>query len=261
MNNDVFPAMRDVGDRVARAPHLLLGLDFDGTLTPLVDDPQTVSLTSTMKTVLQSLADRQETTVALISGRSYADLKAHVAIAGAIYAGNHGLEIMGRGFQFVEPNAAAASRALKDIAKELGRQLQHIAGAFVEDKGLTLSIHYRRVAAMDREEVWRIVYNALANTNEFFHITTGNKVYEVRPRLRWNKGTALRWIQDRLEQPEALVIYAGDDVTDEDAFAALSDGVTIKVGDSAETAAQYLLESPTEILRFLEWVDQLRPAR
>lgn len=130
---------------------------------------------------------------------------------------------------------------------------------FVEDKGLTLSIHHRRVAPVDIEEVWHTVLRAVEPMSDFFHVTPGAKVYEVRPLVRWNKGAAVAWIREKLGIADALVMYIGDDATVEDAFAALSDSaVTIRVGDSAATtAAHYLLPSPAEVHGFLQWVYDL----
>ena len=146
---------------------------------------------------------------------------------------------------------------LRKIAADLTHKLRHISGAFVEDKGLMLSVHYRRVAPVDREQVWRTVLATLEQEEDRFCLTMGAKVYEIRPHLRWNKGAAVTWIKEQLGHPETLVIYMGDDVTDEDAFCVLPDAVTVKIADSAETAAQYLLSSPLEAQRFLEWIGQL----
>ena len=95
--------------------------------------------------------------------------------------------------------------------------------------------------------------------SDCFHVSHGAKVYEVRPLVRWNKGAAVAWIREKLARADALVMYIGDDATDEDAFAALSgNAVTIKVGDSAATtAAHYLLPSPAEVSGFLRWVHGL----
>jgi trehalose 6-phosphate synthase/phosphatase len=127
----------------------------------------------------------------------------------------------------------------------------------VENKGLTVSVHYRQVAAGDAEEVRSIVQSALASPDCPFHLTMGNKVYEIRPRVHWNKGTAVGWIKEQIGKPDALVIYLGDDMTDEDAFAAFPDGITAKVGIPSETIALYQMEGPAEVLRFLEWLESL----
>jgi trehalose-phosphatase len=255
MNRWLFAAMQEVGEQITRAPHLLLCLDYDGTLTPIVEAPATAHLSPSVERVLRSLAGHERVSLAVISGRERADLQAHVGIPGLIYAGNHGLEISGPGCLFVEPTAAACCEALKALAADLAKNLQHIPGAFVEDKGLTLSVHYRRVAAADCQEVGRLVHATLARSKLPFRLSTGDKVHEVRPPVDWNKGSAVGWIKEQLGKPEALVIYLGDDMTDEDAFAVLAEAITVKVGDASETAAHYRLEGPAEVQRFLEWLE------
>ncbi len=255
MSRSLFDAMPEVGEQLTRAAHLLLCLDFDGTLTPIVEDPATAYLSPPMQRVLRSLAGHERVTLAIISGRNRADLQVHVGIPGLIYAGNHGLEISGPGWFFVEPTAVSYCAALQLLAADLAKKVQHLPGAFVEDKGLTLSVHYRRVAAADRLEVWRLVHATLASRKHPFQLTTGDMVYEIRPRVDWNKGTAVGWIKEQLGKPDALVIYLGDDATDEDAFAVLGDGITIKVNGSSATAAHYHLEGPAAVRRFLEWLE------
>jgi trehalose 6-phosphate phosphatase len=255
MRGGLFDALREVRERLAQGPHLLLCMDYDGTLTTLVDDPAQADLSPPMRRVLLSLAAHEGTSLALISGRARTDLQAHVGIPGLIYAGNHGLEISGDGFLFIEPTAAQRSAALRALAADLTRKLRHIPGAFVEYKGLTLSVHYRQVAATDREELRRIAHAAAASTNHQFRLTRGNKVFEIRPCVPWDKGAAVWWIKEQLGRPDALTIYLGDDVTDEDAFVALPDAIRIKVGRTSETAAQYKVEGPAEVQRFLELVE------
>ncbi len=87
-----------------------------------------------------------------------------------------------------------------------------------------------------------------------FHITEGPKVLEIRPRVGWDKGMAVRWIQQASGHPNALPVYIGDDTTDEDAFLALPDGITVSVGKGRETSAQYFLENQESVPEFLLWL-------
>ena len=119
---------------------------------------------------------------------------------------------------------------------------------------MTLSVHYRHVDPAHAEEVRGIVHATLANTSHPFHLTVGNLVFEVRPRVHWTKGDAVNWIRDRLPHPDALCVYLGDDPTDEEVFAALQGAVTVKIGQ-APTAAHFHIEHPTDTWRFLAWLD------
>jgi len=247
--------LQEIGERIDRVPLLFLCLDFDGTLTSFKEDPGLVFLSPQMQRALLSLVANEKVSLALISGRERSDLQLRVGIPNIIYAGNHGLEISGPGFVFVEPTAASCTEELKELAAELAGKLQSLAGTHVEDKGLTLSVHYRQACASSWEDVRRIVHAVLAKTRHPFHLTTGEKVYEIRPRVYWNKGSAVRWLLEQTGEPDSVVIYLGDDVTDEDAFAALPEGITIKVGEPAETKGHYYLENLREVRKFLEWLD------
>jgi trehalose-phosphatase len=254
-----FPGMNDIRDRIFTAPCVLLGLDFDGTLTPIVDDPAHARLAPAVRDTLCELANRDDVDVAIVSGRALKDLKERTDIPTVICAGNHGMEIDGPSLHYVEPIAHASTPMLHAIALDLIERLRHIADVVVEDKGPTISIHYRRANPVDVEQVWGTVLAAVEPVRNRFRVTHGAKVYEVRPLVRWDKGAAVRWIQDQLDKGNSLVIYIGDDATDEDAFSTLgANAVTIKVGNTATaTSACYLLPSPAEVHQFLRWVNQL----
>jgi trehalose-phosphatase len=253
----LFEHITEVEQPIVQAPHLLLCLDYDGTLTHFTATPLETHLSPQMERVLQSLSEHDGTTLAIISGRDRADLHDRVGIPGAVYGGNHGLEISGPGFVFVEPTAASHVGALQELSEQLTGKTQSIPGALVEFKGLTISVHYRQVATAQWDDLRHLVHGALASTTHPFVLTAGDKVFEIRPRVYWNKGSAVSWIKERLAKPDILTIYIGDDATDEDAFAALPDDITIKVGDAGETAAHFLLNGPWEVRKFLEWLDEL----
>jgi trehalose 6-phosphate phosphatase len=258
MNERLFDAQQVLEERIASASHVLLCLDFDGTLASFVANPIGASLSQQMERALKALADRDGISLAIISGRERADLQAHVNINGLIFAGNHGLEISGPGFLFVEPSAVAKSAELQHMTDLLRTSLREIPGVQVEDKGLTASVHYRNTPPDHWDEVKRLVHSVLASADHPFLVSPGEKIFEIRPRVNWHKGSAVARILEHLNQPDALVIYVGDDATDEDAFRSIADGITVKVrAAGAETAAQYLLENPPEVRKFLEWIDAI----
>jgi trehalose-phosphatase len=256
MSKPFFDAIHEVSERIFQASQLLLCLDYDGTLTGFVDNPMGASLSPHMERVLSSLAEHDTVKVAIISGRERADLQTRIDVPGLIYAGNHGLEISGPGFVFIEPSAAAHTDLLKTLAADLTAKLQGIEGALVEYKGLTLSVHYRQVAPDKWEEVRHIVHGKLASESYPFVLTTGEMVFEIRPRVYWNKGTAVNWLRERLGKPGLLTIFVGGELTDAEVFKALaSDDITVSVHSDSETVAQYTLEGPSEVRKLLEWVD------
>jgi trehalose-phosphatase len=256
MSTLLFDEMWEVAERIAQAPHLLICLDYDGTLAPFEESPGGVYLSQQMQRLLRSLAGHESATLVILSGRERNDLQKRVGIENIVYAGNHGLEISGPGLILIEPTALKFWEPLQELASTLAPSLKAIPGAFVEDKGLTLTIHYRAVSESRHEEVQRTLEDALRRTGRPFVLTAGDKVFEIRPPVAWNKGIAVQWIRQQLDE-QVLPIYLGDDLTDEDAFIALSDAITIKVGESPQTAALYRIENQEEVRRFLEWVDGL----
>jgi trehalose-phosphatase len=257
MSQPFFDVAHEVSSRIALAPHVLLGLDFDGTLARFVDNPLAASVSPHIERVLLALSNRDNVTLAILSGRDRADLQSHVGVPNIFYAGNHGLEISGPGVLFIEPTSAACTGALQALTEELTTKLAGIDGVLVEYKGLTISVHYRQVADEAVEEVRRRVHAVLAAAIHPFILAQGEKVYEIRPRVYWNKGSAFAWIRQHLDKPQLLPIYVGDSTTGEEAFAAVADGITIQVRSDGETAARYTLESSVEVRKFLEWLEDL----
>ena len=233
---------------------MLLSLDFDGTLAPIDQNPGVVSMPAESRRALKTLEAGERSSVAIISGRALADLRERVRMEEIIYAGNHGLEITGPGMHFVEPNAARRVEALEELTRHLQVRLRHISGVEVEGKVLTASIHFRRASAKSLAEVHRVVQDAVTPVVNLFQVTQGLKVFEIRPRVNWHKGLAVRWIKEALGRRDALSIYMGDDVSDEDAFAALKEGITISVGRVSGTCAQYHLDLQESVQEFLVWL-------
>lgn len=246
--------------QLADGSPILIGLDFDGTLTPIRPRPDMVELSEDVRATLARLAAVPRVSVAIVSGRGLRDLVGRVGLSGLIYAGNHGLEIEGPGLSFVEPTAASLSGRLEEIAQAISTRLADVAGVLLERKGLTASVHYRNVEPGRRDDVAWIVASVVSSDPDRFVVTAGHRVWEVRPRVDWHKGRALAWIMDRLGGPGSLrTLYLGDDRTDEDAFAVLPpDAVTVRVGEpSAPTLARYRLSDTDAVKGFLNRLSQV----
>lgn len=224
---------------------VLLLLDFDGTLSPIVDDPQKAILPHQTRRWLQSLLKKRNIKVGIVTGRSLLDIRKRVALKGLIYAANHGMEIfaggrmrLSKGKKFLRP--------IRDIEERLLKALSDIPGVSVEMKGASLSIHYRKVkaVALQKQVISKVkrVTRGLLRKNGL-QLTSGKMVVEVRPQRYWNKGCAALWIWRHLAAGY-FPVYIGDDVTDEDAFLALRPhGVTIVIGNPRKTAAHYRMKT------------------
>jgi trehalose 6-phosphate phosphatase len=257
MTQSLFDHFPEISAAVDAARHVLLFLDFDGTLAPIFEDPSEASMPPETRKALSSLAGRRKFSLAVISGRALADLRQRVGLPNLIYAGNHGLEIDGPGLHFVEPDAARCIHALGELARYVRGRLHGIPGVAVENKVLTASVHFRRAPVNRLREVEQIVYSAAESTGSLFQVTKGLEVFEIRPRVNWHKGMAVGWIRETLGMHDALPIFVGDDLTDEDAFTALPDGITVSVGSAKVTSARFHLEQQEEVQEFLLWLSEL----
>jgi len=257
MTQSLFDHLPKLAPSIAAARHLVLFFDFDGTLAPIVSDPSQAYMPAETRKSLTTLAGTEKLSLAIISGRALGDLRERVGMRKVIYAGNHGLEISGPGLQFVEPTSAQRIKALGELSRHLRTRLRHVAGVEVENKVLSASVHFRRVADSDHQLVQDHVLTAVGALGKLFDVSVGNKVCEIRPHVNWNKGMAIRWIKETSKLTDALAIYIGDDVTDEAAFSAIPDGISIRVGRSAHTLAKYHLPKQEAVQRFLAWLVDL----
>lgn len=238
-----------------RAGRMLVALDFDGTLSPIVPRPQDAALLDGLDAPLRRLATRDDTTVAIVSGRGLSDVRARVRLEGVYYAGNHGFEIEGPDVDRVHEAARAARPALREAAAAIGRALENEPGAQVEDKEWTLSIHYRRAEREGAED--RVREAVLRHgRGDGLRVTEGKKIFEIRPDVDWHKGAAMRFLLDVLAgDGELPAIFIGDDRTDEDAFAVVRElGGGIVVGDPPppDTRALAWVAGPGEVAALIE---------
>jgi trehalose 6-phosphate phosphatase len=250
----VFDTPQEVKARIDRARRLLLFLDFDGTLAPIVQEPKLALLPTETRVVLDELASRETIRVAIVSGRSLVDITGRVGMPTLIYAGNHGLEIEGPGLSFEHPRAADLEGAVREITERIAAHSASLEGIEIESKGLTSSIHYRRAPRSAQIHLEALLRDIVAPNDPDIVVSEGKMIHEVRPRVAWDKGNAVIWIRQQLDQPDDLPIVMGDDTTDENAFVAFDDAITICVDPRRPTAAEYWVESPDDVKEFLEWI-------
>ncbi len=254
---DELPSALASGEAIAAA---LAGrwpaffLDYDGTLTPIVSQPEDALLADDVRQVLRELAGL--CTVAIVSGRDRADVEPLVALDSLVFAGSHGFDIRGpNGLRLEHEGGRACLPALEKAESELRSALETIVGARVERKRFAIANHYRNVADADTPRVERVVREVAARYPTL-RISHGKKVFELRPDIDWDKGRAVLWLLEALglDDSKALPFYLGDDVTDEDAFLALADrGIGVLVGrPSYLTHATYGLRDTEDVRQFLE---------
>jgi len=247
----LLSALEHAQDIAGPTGRVAVFLDYDGTLTPIVSQPEDAWLSDSMRQALRELAAKAS--VGILSGRELEDVRQRVNIDNVMYAGSHGFDIAGPrdlrsqvATEFL-PTLSAAEEALHQL-------LDDIPGARVERKRFSIAAHYRNVNENDLPTLTQAVEAVAARHRELRRID-GKKVYELLPNIDWDKGKAVLWLLETrgLKGGNVRPIYIGDDTTDEDAFRALKQtGVGILVSEQSQpTAASYSLKNPAEVERFV----------
>jgi trehalose-phosphatase len=239
---------------MARADVLLVGCDFDGTLAPIVDDPSTARAVPESLVLLGRLASLRRTHVAVVSGRSLADLATTIPLPpSVILVGSHGAEM--------EPHIGSAPgpdarRAAREVAEALESVAAAVTGARVERKPIGAALHYRAVDEALVDDLVRAVVDGPGSAPGV-DVKHGKKVVELCIAAA-DKGTALLELVDHVDA--SATIFIGDDVTDEDAFAVLGVGnLAVKVGPGPSSAS-WRVAGPVAVSHLLSVLFEARDA-
>lgn len=230
--------------RLARE-RIMCAFDFDGTLSPIVEHPDRARMRASTRMLLQRLVSLYPCVV--ISGRSRADLLDKlrgVSVAGVF--GNHGAEIA---------DTQKQGRHLKQWKIALEAEVGTLPGVWIEDKGASLTVHYRQSA--QRADSRRRIFAAAAKLKQaraFGGKAVVNIVLDGAP----NKGDAVAAARSRLRSN--WILYVGDDETDEDAFALKGNLISVRVGRKKQSRARYYLRNQAEIDVLLRQMVRLRAA-
>lgn len=217
-----------------------LFLDVDGTLIDIAPTPSAIRRPPELPALLEGLSRRHGGAVALISGRSVDNLRQLMAPARLPAAGLHGLERLDAGDRLHRPRPLPG---LDTLRRDLAAFAAHHPGVVVEDKGLSLALHYRLAPAC--EEECQALAAALAATTPGFQLAPGKMVFELRP-AGADKGTAIAAFLAEAPFRGRIPVFAGDDLTDESGFAAVAarGGFGVRIGAPQPSAAAYALASP-----------------
>ncbi len=189
--------------------------DIDGTLAPIVPTPDAAKVSGELQRLLRRLSETYRV-VAGISGRPALDAFRLVGLEEIVYYGNHGFEVLRDGEVEVVPDAAPYEEKVEELEQRARDELEPL-GAFVEEKGITVSVHYRNVSPEIGERCKELVERQGERLG--LRVTIGRGVAEARPPVKADKGTAVRKVVEEYEPEKALFI--GDDTTDLDAFGEL----------------------------------------
>ncbi len=244
--------LSEIGAILQRPGRVLIASDFDGTLCPLVDRPSEAQpIPSVLRTLRYALAS-QRVTIAVITGRSLTDIEPRFP-AGPIFAGNHGLEIAGGGLHFEHEGARRLRPMIAQACEALEVAASAWPAAWVEDKGLTATLHFRNVKTAYRETLLFAARRTLGAFGPNVAMRAGRDALEIRPRVPWDKGAALGYIY-RHAGPFDSCVCLGDDRTDESMFRAACCDVSIRIGSSRITAAGFSLSGPADVAQLLSHI-------
>lgn len=262
------PHWASLRKRVGSARPLLLLLDYDGTLAPIADHPSAAVLPPQTRRLLEELARCPGVRIILISGRMLRDLKQLAGVRGLGYAGNHGLEFEQATDRYVHPAGPASRPLLRELAGRLRTALEEVPGAWVENKRFGLSVHWRAVPSSASRRFHAVVARVIAPyvARQRVRLMPGKRVVEIRPPVRWGKGDLVSWLWRRAavrssRLPRPLLIYLGDDRTDESAFRVVNRyrGLSVFVGAPPRaTAARWWVSHPREVGALLARLLQTR---
>jgi trehalose-phosphatase len=201
-----------------RAGGMGLFLDLDGTLAAISPRPEGVSIAPAVRQALTDIAAKVSVTV--LTGRSVSDAQRIIGLSSVTYAGNHGVEWLDKGAVYVIPEVERYIRQVNSLAGVLQRNLKNVDGVILEDKGPSISLHYRlsQTPLQARERILEAVTQAPESRG--LRVREGKMVIEVRAPVDWDKGAALRWMVGDRKLRSALAI--GDDLTDVDGFRVLT---------------------------------------
>jgi trehalose 6-phosphate phosphatase len=249
-----FRAWPEIRARLRAAGHGAVLLDFDGTLVKLRRRPSDVRMPAQAKRVLQCLVNHSGLFVAIVSGRRVETLRSLFDVKGLHYFGLHGAERDGKSATLSEHARVALEGAKRAAQLEFGA----VAGIWIEDKGLSFSVHHRDAKAVASKQGEMALGKLLAPWGDALHVLNGSRVWEVLPAEIPGKASAIGEVLRELPV-DTVVVYIGDDSTDETAFAALPNQITVRVGREPGSCARYFVRGPADVLRLLARMEEELP--
>jgi trehalose-phosphatase len=248
---------RSVKEALFGKEKVIFFLDYDGTLTPIVERPDMAKISDAMRDTVKKLAEKFP--VSIVSGRMREDVQNLVGIEGLFYAGSHGFDIKGPDFEVIQPKAKEVIPLVEKIIVDLHTQLDKIEGAIIEAKKFSVAVHYRMVEEGSQVvKIKGIVDSIIAENKKDLRLLSGKKVFELLPNMEWDKGKAIRWIVKsmKVDWQNTSVVYIGDDTTDEFAFSAIrtrGTGILVSSIDK-NSLAHFKLNSPNQARELFEQI-------
>ena len=239
MTLDLADDVREAIAGIAASDLLLVALDFDGTLSPLADEPMDARMLPAARDAVNAVVAAPDTIVAFVSGRSLVDLRViaeHDDTSRILLAGSHGAEFWSPGEGVRSHGEDETDVALRDAMRSHAEAATaHLDGVWIEPKTFGFGVHTRRATAEAAAEAHRLADEIVAAEAPHWRRRTGHNIVEFAFRHE-GKDSAIAELRERVGA--TAVLFAGDDVTDEDALASLgADDLGVRVGDGQTAAA------------------------
>jgi trehalose 6-phosphate phosphatase len=249
---------RQMAEEIAAAPSVAILSDFDGTLAPIRRRPEYVKMSVRVRDALAQLA-RQGNLVGIVSGRGLIDVRDKVGLHNICYVGCHGYTMQDSRGHTISLMNRTEKEILSRARRSVAPQLRRIKGIRLEPKEAGLAVHYRDAGKPSIRAARSLIDQILAKDRRL-HLLSGKKVWEILPGPRVDKWTAIRFLLALENHADSLLVYIGDDVTDESVFSRMR-GISIAVGKPRNTAAQFVVDSPFEVWRFLDQIIEAKENR
>lgn len=252
----IFDVWDEVSRSLQKAKYIYLGFDFDGTLSPIVDDSKQASMQPEISPIIRDMVRHEVVEIAVFSGRSIGDLKERVNLEGIALSGDHGFVIEMPSGQIYKPKSVSAKEDLQQQIARIEAITSTLSGVKLEPKESSITVHYRQASDGTGEQLKSILETLVEGSA--FQLQSGRMCWEINPRIHWNKGSAYNWVKHEYfsEDIDLFEMYIGDDRTDEDVFQAMPPGsypVFVKSSERNKAInAQYYLNSQTEVYTLLD---------
>jgi trehalose 6-phosphate phosphatase len=258
MNHSVQEVLDQVTGQHRPERPLVLLFDYDGTLAPIVEHPRLAHLDRRTRRLLARLSRQPGVHVGILSGRMLEDLKQMVCLPGLSFAGTAGLEVELDGQRITHPNALRDRPQIRRVVERLRAALADYPGAWVEDKQIALTIHYREVPPEHVEDLLGQVAETLRDWTGQLRVLEGPMAIEIMPGIGWDKGDAVRMIVRHVGRRDSLPVYLGDGANDVPAMKAVValGGIAVGIGPRAPRVAQFRLPSPAAVTALLGGLDK-----
>ena len=252
----LFDNINDIQARLKNKKCFLF-LDYDGTLVPISKTPDLAVLPVKTRRHLEHLSECADCKIAIVSGRAVADLKRLVKIKDLVFIGNHGWEIRETATPVKMKQTKEQKYSMWKVCKALQEKLSIINGILVEDKGYSITVHYRNASSTDEKPVKKIINEIVKDyvQRKTLKLREGKKILEILPATEWHKGSAAKSVYsyEAGQLNSFIPVCVGDDKTDEDLFKEFKGiGITVKVGENEDSSAEFFLKDHLEVQKFLE---------